>query len=471
MTAKDSAHGPRWRQSLAWRLTATYLLTAMVAVIALSLAVYFFTSIYLDRQLETELEAQADFYAAFASNLAADGRSLAGLAPTIVDLFAPQADLNVRFFAARDGALLAATQDMGPQPSHVALAALGYRSSTLFTQPSRDLPHRRYAARAIQTSGAGGEKSIGVVEVSRSTLASERFLDSLRRILLGALLAATVTSFVVGLLVARRLSRPIREMEKATQQIAAGNLEARLGSYPPDEVGRLADSINRMAERLKALEDARSQFISEVAHDVRTPLTALKGMLVNLIDAAGPGERSSLEVAEQETDRLIRLVNQLLDYSRWQVGQLKLNCHPIAIGATARAAITLSEGRARHRHISLSTDVEPDLPTICADADRLQQVILNLLDNAIKFTPAGGEVKLWVVRREEDLEVSVQDTGRGMSKEERQRAFEAYYRGAGGGTGLGLTIGRAIVEAHGGRMGVQSSPGQGSRVWFTLPLQ
>ena len=116
----------------------------------------------------------------------------------------------------------------------------------------------------------------------------------------------------------------------------------------------------------------------------------------------------------------------------------------------------------------MHTHIPPSLPTISADPDRLQQVILNLLDNAIKFTPGGGQVTLAVTQREDEIEVSVQDTGRGMSDQERERAFESYYRGEGGGAGLGLTIARAIVEAHGGQMGIESSVGQGTSVWFTL---
>jgi len=471
---------PRWRQSLAWRLATTYLLTTLLIVLALSTAVYLFTAFYLDERLEAELAAQADFYATYAANLAPDERTLAGLAPTIVGLFAPQTDLNVRFFAASSGALLAATQDIGPQPSQIALMELRYRSPTVFTQPSRDLPHRRYAAQAIVVGEpfdqAHGKRTIGVVEVSRSTSASERLLTTLRHILLVTILTAVVASLLVSVFLARRLSGPIRDMEQATRRIAAGDLDVRLGDYPPDEIGRLAESINYMTERLKHLEAARAQFISEISHDLRTPLTAIKGLLINLMDASGrdldgrmsPTEPSSLEVARRETDRLIRLVNQLLDFSRWQGGKLELNRRPVDVSAIASAAVTLSEGRARHRHITLNTDVPPSLPTISADPDRLQQVILNLLDNAIKFTPGGGQVTLAVAQREDEIEVSVQDTGRGMSDQERERAFESYYQGEGGGAGLGLTIARAIMEAHGGRMGIESSLGQGTRVWFTL---
>jgi signal transduction histidine kinase len=455
----------RWR-SLSWRLTTTYLLTTLFIVIALSVAVYIFTVFYLDERLEAELTAQADFYAAYAAQLAPDESALAGLAPTIVGLFAPQADLNVRFFAAGSGALLAATQDIGPQPSRAALMQLRYRSPTVFTQPSRDLPQRRYAAQPVVV----GEQTIGVVEVSRSTFAIDSFLTTLRQILLTIILAAAVTSLLVSVFLGRQLSRPIVDIERATRRIAAGELDVRLDDYPPNEIGRLAESINHMTEQLNSSEAARRQFISEISHDLRTPLTAMKGLLVNLIDDSEPDEQPSLEIAESETDRLIRLVNQLLDFSRWQGGDLELNRSSVDLGAIARAAITLSEGRASHRNITLNTDIPPSVVSISADPDRLQRVILNLLDNAIKFTPSGGQVTLAVMQRGGEIEVSVEDTGRGMSDEELEKAFDPYHRGEGGGTGLGLTIARAIVEAHGGRMGIESRPGQGSRVWFSLPV-
>jgi signal transduction histidine kinase len=456
---------PKPRQSLARRLATAYLSATLIIVIALGTTVYAATAFYLGDRLDAELAAQADFYATYAANLAADERVLAGLAPTIVGLFAPQADLNVRFFAASNGALLAATQDIGPQPSRAALAELGYRSPALFTQPSRDLPFRSYAARPVVV----GERVIGVAEVSKSTLESERFLTTLRYMLLIAILVAAVTSLLVSVLLARRLSQPIREMEQATHRIAAGDLDVRLGGYPPDEVGRLAESVNRMAERLKQLEIARAQFIGEISHDLRTPLTAIKGLLVNLIDDSEADDRSSLELAERETDRLIRLVNQLLDLARWQGGRLELDRCPTDVGAIVRDAVALVVERAHHRNISLKTDISSELPTISADADRLQRVVLNLLDNGIKFTPGGGQVTVTATHQAEEIEIGVQDTGPGMSDEERERAFEPYHRGRGGGTGLGLTISRAIVEAHGGRMGIESVQGQGSRVWFTLP--
>jgi signal transduction histidine kinase len=456
----------RRRDSLARRLVLTYALSTLGVLVALSLAVYLATARYLRVRLTRELEAQAEFHALYAARLAPGEAALAGLAPTLANLFAPQADVTVRFFAARDGTLLAASQDLGPQPSRVALAALDYRSPTVFGAASRDLPHRRYAAQPIR---AGGEP-IGVVEVSRSTLAGERFLATLRATLGVAVLGGSLAATGVGLALARRVSAPIRAVEAATHRIAAGDLDVRLREDAPGEVGRLAASVNRLAAQLRALEAARTRFIGEVTHDLRTPLTAIKGLLANLVDEAPADQRPTLTLAEQETDRLIRLVQQLLDFSRWQGGRLTLERVPVDLGALVEDVIRLSEPRAHHRRIALSADLPAELPPVRADADRVQRVVLNLLDNALTFTPGGGRVTLRVRPVGEAVEVRVEDTGRGMSAAERDRAFEPYYAGAGGGAGLGLPIAQAIVEAHGGQMGLESRTGAGCQAWFRLPL-
>jgi signal transduction histidine kinase len=463
VAAKDDGRR-RWR-SLTWRLAAIYSLTSLVIVLVLGVAVHFLTEYYLHERLEEELGAQAGFYAAYAAQLARDEATLAGAAPTIVDLFAPQADLNVRFFSVSTGALLASTEDLGSLPSREALAELRYRSPSLITRPGLQQPHRRYEARAVLVGGG----AIGVVEVSRSTLGIEGFLATLRQILLVVLVVALAVSLLVSVLLARQLSAPVLDMEEATARIAEGDRDVRLRRYPANELGRLAEGINFMAERLQGLEAARTQFISEVSHDLRTPLTAIKGMLVNMIDDAGPKERSSLEIAERETDRMIRLVNQLLDYSRWEAGKLTLNLRPVDVGEICSSVVGLSQMAAQHRGIVLSEDIAPSLPTIVADSDRLQRVVFNLLENAIKFTPRGGQIRLAVDRHQDGVQISVQDTGRGMTDEEVERAFQSEWGGEGGSTGLGLNIARAIVEEHGGRMGIESRPGHGTRVWLILP--
>jgi signal transduction histidine kinase len=454
----------RWR-SLTWRLAAAYSLTTLLIVTALGFGVHWLTAYYLDERLDSELEAQADFYAAYAGQLAPDATSLAALGPTIVDLFAPQSDLNVRFFAVGTGALLAATRDIGSEPSHEALVELRKESPTLFIRPSVGLPHRRYAATAVMA----GDEVIGVVEVSRSTLGIEGFLATLREILLVVVVVAVALSLLISVLLARQVSRPVLDMEQATRRIAEGDLDVRLRDYRSDELGRLAESINWMAGHLRELEEARSQFISEISHDLRTPLAAIKGMLVNLIDDAEPGTRASLKIVERETDRLIRLVNQLLDFSRWRGDKLSLDLAPTDVADVCSTAVRLSRPTAEHRRITLEAHIPSNLPPICADSDRLQRVLLNLLDNAIKFTPGGGRVTLTLTEAQGEVQISIRDTGRGMTPEEMAIALEPGHGGPGGGAGLGLVISQAIVQEHGGCMDIESTPGEGTLVSLVLP--
>jgi signal transduction histidine kinase len=472
-----------------WRLATRYLLTTLSILLVLGGSLYLLTRLYVYQQLERELAAQADFYAAYASQLAADEQSLAVLAPSLVQLFSARADLNVRIFAS-NGTLLAATQEIGPQPSRAAWQALAYRSPTLFTQPSRDLPGRRYAAQPILgqntvRSSGFSRPPLGVAEVSRSTRANERTLTALGRILALTALVATFLTLGVSVLLARQLSRPIHEMEQATQRIVArrgpDGTEIAIEERGPDELRRLAASINHMARQLHELEASRTRFIGEIAHDLRTPLTAIKGLLANEIDAADHPD-PALALAEQETDRLIRLVNQLLDLARWQGGQLSLRLRPTDLNALACQAVALYQERAQHLNVSLTAACAPNPPILQADPDRLERAMINMIDNALRFTPGGGQVTVSVAYHQPSIpgpsrgkaEVSVLDTGRGITPDERQRAFEIYYSGAGGGTGLGLTITQAIVHAHGGEIGIESPADEahqrGTRAWFTVPL-
>jgi signal transduction histidine kinase len=289
-------------------------------------------------------------------------------------------------------------------------------------------------------------------------------------ILLAAIAVGGVAFGVASVVLARRIAGPIVDIEDATGRIAEGDYSVQVSAPSRDEVGRLADSINDLASRLEELEGARMRFISEVSHDLRTPLAAVKGLLANLVDDANPLDRPELELAERQTDRLIRLVNQLLDFARWQGGRLVIERRPVDVGAIARDAVALCAAAASHRTVGLSTEV-PEHPVVLhGDGDRLQRVLLNLIDNAIKFTPLGGSVVVRVAVLESHAAITVSDTGRGMSHEELNEAFEPYRRGEGGGTGLGLAISRAIVDAHGGKMDLDSAPGRGCRIRFTLPL-
>jgi signal transduction histidine kinase len=457
-----------FRTSLAARQALIFGMISLLVVSTMGLAIYAVTARYLAGRAEQELAALADFYAVYTASTAPDEARLAALAPQIASFFAPQAGYIVRIFGARNGLLLAATLDIGPLPSSAALAELGNRRASLFLSASQDQPGRLYAVRPVV---AADGTALAVVEVSRDMTGIRSFLAALRLVLVGAGSVALAAALLASLLLAHRMTRPLRQMEAATQAIASGDFGQRLPVTSEDEIGRLAASINRMAGDLSRLEAARREFIAKISHDLRTPLTAIKGFVVNLQDTAPLHMQPALATMDEQSDRLIRLVNDLLALSRLQRGELHLLRAETDLAAVARSAARLVEEKARRLGVTLTLDLPEDLPPVMGDADRLQQVVVNLLDNALKFTPAGGRVQLRVMVGDGELDLLVLDNGRGLTDEEAARAFEPYFRGPGGGAGLGLTIALEIVEAHGGQIWLSARPEGGAVAGFTLPLR
>jgi signal transduction histidine kinase len=454
------------RKSLAARLALVFGLLSLMVVVTMGLAIYLLTARHLEHRAETDLAGLADFYTVYTASAAPDEARLATLAPEIVSFFAPQAGYDVRIFSVRNGALLAATRDIGPLPSRAALDVLGYRRPSLFLAASQDAPGRIYTARTVT---AADGTALAVVEVSRDVSATAAFLGALRLVLFGSGGLALIAALVGSLWLARRVASPLRQMELATEVIAGGDFDRRLPVTSQDEIGRLADSINRMAFDLARLEAARREFIAKISHDLRTPLTAIKGFVVNLQDTAPAEMQPTLATMDQEADRLVRLVNDLLTLSRLQRGELRLRLAPADLVRVVRSAASLTNAKAQRLGVTLILDLPDSLPLVSADADRLEQVAVNLLDNAIKFTPPGGRVRVCLAGAERLLVVRVLDDGRGLSAEEAACAFEPYYRGPEGGAGLGLSIAREIIAAHGGRIWLVPRPDGGAEAGFSLP--
>jgi signal transduction histidine kinase len=300
--------------------------------------------------------------------------------------------------------------------------------------------------------------------------AIESLLAALRLVLVGAGGLALAAALIASLLLARQMARPLREMESATQAIATGDLSRRLVVSSEDEIGRLAASVNSMAADLERLEAVRREFIAKISHDLRTPLTAIKGFVVNLQDTAPEEMQPALATMDEQTERLIRLVNDLLALSRLQRGELRLQRHEVDLASVARSAAALAADKARRLGVALTLDLAAELPPVWGDADRLQQVTVNMLDNALRATRVGGSVHIQVDAADSELTLRVIDEGRGLTAEEQARAFEAYYSGPGGGAGLGLTIAQEIIAAHDGRIWLSARPEGGAEAGFALRL-
>ena len=305
---------------------------------------------------------------------------------------------------------------------------------------------------------------------------NESFAMAVNEILLIAAAAALLTALLVSTFVTRRLVRPIQRMRDASQRIAAGEYDERVEVPGEDELGALANSFNQMARTLAETEERRRQLVGDVAHELRTPLANIRSVMEGLVDGVLPRDPSTFHQVEREVSRLQRLVQDLEELSRAEAGQMLLEREVVDPASFIEEAAARLRPQYEDKGVALEIRLPERLPAVLADKWRLTQVMLNLLGNALQYTLAGGRVTVTAGREQQQVVVSVSDTGIGIAPEELPHLFERFYRAdksrsrAGGGSGVGLTIARHLVEAHGGQLWAKSAgPGQGSTFTFTLP--
>ena len=291
------------------------------------------------------------------------------------------------------------------------------------------------------------------------------------------LLAGAVAGFISLLLarwLARGMTQPLRDMAAAARRMEVGDYSVRVQARSRDEVGQLAAAFNRMTAELEDLERSRRDLVANVSHELKTPITAIRAHLENLADGVEVADPRTLQLMLSQTERLGRLVDQLLDLSRLESGEVPFQVEVVPLAPLVSRVISeISMGRSIS-DVRIEHDVSPHLVAE-ADTERIHQVLFNLVDNAVRFTPPGGEIRVTARPDGGRVQVSVTDTGVGISPEHLPRVFERFYRvdparsRDDGGTGIGLAIARSIVEAHGGRIVAKSDPGHGSAFTFDLP--
>ncbi len=362
-----------------------------------------------------------------------------------------------------------------------------------------------------------------------AVLASD-FLTALNQGVLLAAIVAGLVALLLGALLVQQIIAPLRRLQLAAHAIAGGDLSPRVATTSRDEVGEVSRAFNHMAEALEDNERLRRHMMADIAHELRTPLTVVQGQVEALLDGVFPLTPEQLVPIHDETLLLSRLVADLRDLALAEAGQLTIEHSPVNLGDLARRVVAAVEPVAAEKDIALALDISPNLPTISADADRLNQVLHNLLSNALRHTPSAGCITVsvsmasqeeWKGGRSEDwktgrlegwergktaptpnlpisqfpsfpisqspnlptfqpstpvLLVSVADTGPGIPAEDLPHIFDRFYRAdksrsrAGGESGLGLTIARYIIQAHGGHIWAESQEGEGTRIGFTLPI-
>lgn len=311
-------------------------------------------------------------------------------------------------------------------------------------------------------------------------------LDQLKRRVLWIAIPALTAGLFIAFLIAFSWSRTIGHLAHAAQRVGEGHYDFDLKGNVrrKDELGILARAFQSMAVRLKELDELKEDFVSAVTHELRSPLGAIESYL-NLIQdetKQGLGTESwpgYMERMRMNTQRLTRFVNDLLDVAAIERGKITLTPQPADLKTLAREVLDFYIPKFSEKRLYAALEAPEELPLIAIDADKLRQVLMNLVSNAIKFTPAGGWIKIRLEQQKDQLRIAVRDTGIGISEEDQQKIFNKFEQVRSSrssvkgpkGTGLGLAISRSLVELHGSRLHVRSRPGEGTTFYFSLPLK
>jgi signal transduction histidine kinase len=357
----------------------------------------------------------------------------------------------------------------------------------LLIDPSRKVvfaPDERFVGRTLSESDlAAGEPiplptgEIWTVVPYRSLAgqnALERaFLRTTQKALWFSGFTASAAALILVLFLVRQTTNPLRQLEAASHRIADGNFDELVDVRSSDDIGRLAQSFNEMAQSLKSSEEEKRRMIADISHDLRTPLAAVRSVLEGMRDGLLEPTPATFAALHDRVLLLTRLVADLHQLALADAGQLSIELRPADVCAIINGIVETVGFQMEDGLITFESIVEPGLPTLLLDAHRIEQVLLNLLENAIRHTPEGGRIALRAALEDDAVLLSVCDTGPGIAVGDLERVFERFYRAdpcrEGGSAGLGLSIARALVEAHGGRIWAMNRPEGGACFLFSLP--
>lgn len=291
---------------------------------------------------------------------------------------------------------------------------------------------------------------------------------------LTALIVLTGTAMIIYY-VSRKITDPLTQMNHSAQQFAKGDFSHRVNVNKTDEIGELGGTLNHMAKELGSLDQLRKDFVANVSHDLRTPLTSIRGFLGAMLDGTIPPEKEKryLTIMLNETDRLMKLVNDLLSTASLEAGKWELNCKPYNVTEQLRIIMAKMESETSKRNIEVEFITEKEDTEIYADSERMEQVFINLLQNAVQYSSFGSKIGILIKEQQEMVQIDITDQGRGMSEDELANIWERFYKSDKArtqkvGTGIGLSIVKQIIDLHNAGIMVESSVGEGTTFSLTI---
>jgi len=446
-------------RSITVKLLLAFLVISLFSVVLIVLSARWMTerefrSYLFDQNRNNIISTLADYYSA---NGSWDGVENALLVPEGPP-FPRGIEGGKRFFTLVDNS------------NHVVLAGPGDHIGDLL--PQSDIEN----GIPIEVNG----EIVGSMVTRQPTIpvnpAETAFLDRVKQIYFLSAVGVIALALLLAFLLSRTLTRPIRELTAATRAVSTGDLAQEVPVRSRDELGELAASFNQMNAKLAQSLNLRRQMTADIAHELRTPISVILGHAEAVHDGVLTPSLETFEIVRDEASRLEQLVEDLRTLSRADADELPIERQAIAPAKLLEDVCATHNHRAKQKNISLKAQAASDLPEITVDPGRMMQVLSNLLDNAVRYTPEGGQVLLAAQVVEDKLEIRVQDSGPGVAENELDRIFDRFYRSDPSrqrdesGSGLGLAIARAIVEKHNGRIWAESKPGEGTTIVIHLPL-
>ena len=474
------------RRSLWTRLMGVFLGVIVVGVITMVIAIRLTTSTHLQRRVLSDDVAQANALANLMTAYYAQQGSWSGVDEWLADTTTrpatqePTAGMGPGMMGDWMSRWFQTTRSTGPLDDRVILlnAAGEVIADTGGASLDEQHPaaHLQEAAPVVVNGQTVGSVLVGSMIEPALNPADEDFLQAVNLSIFITAAAVGLVALILGSMLFRQITSPLRAVSQAAEAIAAGQLDRRVEAKTADEIGRLAQSFNRMAESLAQADVQRRNMVADIAHELRTPLTVVQGSLEAMLDGVYDLNPENIASIHQQTALLSRLVADLRDLALAEAGQLRLDWQSVDLEAVIAQASNALQSQALEKGVTFKVELPQGLPRLRGDGQRLQQVLFNLVSNALRHTPTGGTVKTAVEVKEDRVVIRVQDTGSGIPAEDLPHVFERFYRvdrsraRSTGGSGLGLTIAKRIVEAHGGQIWAQSWLGAGSTFAFSLPL-
>ncbi|MGE5327945.1 MAG: ATP-binding protein [Deltaproteobacteria bacterium] len=459
-------------KSIRSRILSSFLLLIVLTVAILDCLILFFVQQYyiinVEEILSNQIQVVSNFNADYLSDLDLNQDSR-----RLVDSFADFTSAEIQIFNL-NGKLIADSNSSSIAESGTNTDVKAALSGKLGKWRGV-LPKSSEPVMSIAYPLKANKKIIGVVRFITSLKDIKEITKNVGIILISIGLFVILFVAILSIFISSTISKPIHEITIAAQEMAAGNLSKKIPKLYDDEVGKLTDTLNYMSSEMLKQDRLKNEFISSISHEIRTPLTSIKGWIVTLLsgDLKNQEEqKEGLEIIDREADRLTLLVEELLDFSKFEAGKITLNISSVNIGELMEYIAKQMTPRAKRQNIELKADINSKAVNLTLDENRMKQVLINLLDNCLKFTPPGGQIKLANVYSKESVKIIVEDTGWGIRQEDLPKVKQRFYKAntASAGSGLGLAICEEIVKLHGGTLEIESHQENGTKVEITLPM-